>query len=234
MMKKWIVLLSAVCLLLAGCGQSKQNEPAQAEISEKPAVETEAEQDVPGNEEQSEPAVVVNPLPDTTMENLTDAILAISLQEGDAYVDDTGKMQMDLKIYTYDKYDMVDIAALKVGDTIETHSGEVNVASLEKKDDGTILINGGIEKEGLNLVTDDNGIFYEITADDEKKWYEVGEATIRVSTEFIGYDNSDPAQGEVLMYPGGFVTNEVSNYDFSPLNTTIRVENGQIIELNRW
>ena len=57
------------------------------------------------------------------MENLTDAILSISLDEGDAYVDDQGRMQMDLKIYTYDKYDMVDIANLKVGDTVVTECG---------------------------------------------------------------------------------------------------------------
>ena len=64
---------------------------------------------------QTEDSQIINPLPDTTMENLTDAILSVSLNEGDAYVDDNGRMQMDLKIYTYDMYDMVDIADLKVG-----------------------------------------------------------------------------------------------------------------------
>ena len=233
MMKKWIVLFSAVCLLLAGCGQSKQNEPAQAEIPENPAVETEAEQDVPGNEEQSEPAVVVNPLPDTTMENLTDAILAVSLQEGDAYVDDTGKMQMEVKIFTYDKYDMVDIAGLKVGDIIVTHAGEVKVTSMERNEGGILYINGGLEEGGFDLVTDECGIYYETGFDDAKNWYEVGEATIRVSVDFKGIDQVDPDWGDVILYPGSFLVGEVKDYNFTPYNTTIRVEEGQIVEMTR-
>ena len=219
--KRMISILLAL-MLLAGCSSRTETTSPTAPES------------APAESTPAEPAVVISLLPDNTMDNLNDAILSVSFEEGSVYVDDSGILQMDAKIYSYDQYDMVDISMLKVGDTLATHSGDVEVTALEKKDDGTILINGGIEKDGLNLVTDDSGIFYEITADDEKNWYEVGEATIRVSTEFIGYDNSDPAQGEVLMYPGGFVTNEVSNYDFSPLNTTIHVENGQVVELNRW
>ena len=49
-------------------------------------------------------------------------------------------MQMNLKIYTYDKYDMVDISILKVGDTIVRHSGEVKVISKEKNETGTLSI----------------------------------------------------------------------------------------------
>jgi hypothetical protein len=56
---------------------------------------------------------------------------------------------MELKIYTYDKYDMVDIARLKVGDTVVRHSGEVKIISKEKNETGTISINGGFD-----LVTD--------------------------------------------------------------------------------
>ena len=97
MLKKMMLMMVALCLLLAGCGQSKQD-AADAEVPEQPAVETEAEQESSGNTEEAA-AVTVQPLPDTTMENLTDAILSVSLEEGDAYVDDTGKMQMDLKIY---------------------------------------------------------------------------------------------------------------------------------------
>ena len=89
---------------------------------------------------EKEPAVTVTPLPDTVMENLTDAVLSVSLKEGDAYVDDTGIMRMDLKIYTYNKYDIVDISALKVGDILVTHSGEVEVASLECSETGKISI----------------------------------------------------------------------------------------------
>jgi hypothetical protein len=138
-----------------------------------------------------------------------------------------------VKIYTYDKYDMVDIANLKEGDTIVTHAGEVVVTSLERTQGGLILINGGLEEGGFDLFTDDSGIFYESGFNDVKNWYEVGTATIRVSADFEGRDNSNPDQGEVVLYPGSFLVGEVTDYNFTPYNTTIRVEGGQIVEMNR-
>ena len=203
-MKKISVIFTALFLLLAGCA-SAQTDPAQK----------------------------ISPLPDATMENLTDAILSVSLAEGDAYVDETGKMQMDMKIYSYDCYDMVDISNLKVGDTLVRHSDEVQVTSIEQNDAGTVYINGGLDNGGFDLVTDDCGVFYEMGYNDHKNWYQVGEATIRVSADFKGSDCADPELGEVVIYPGDFLVDAVTNYDFTPYNTTIRIEGGQIVEMNR-
>ena len=180
-----------------------------------------------------EPPVIVYPLPDATMENLTDAILSVSLEEGDVYLDDTGKLQMNVTIYTYDAYDLVEIALLQVGDRIVTHAGEVDIISIRHLPGGTIAINGGWEEDGLTLMTDDSGFYYAIGANDTKSWYEIGKATIRVSVDFRGYDQSDLEMGEVVFYPGSFLVNEVTNYDFTPYNTTIRIEEGQVVELHR-
>ena len=232
-MKKWVLIMAAVCLMLAGCSKVEENVAADTTQTEKPNVETEVEQNASSNAEQEEPAAVVHPLPDTTMENLNDAILSISLEEGGAYVDDTGKMQMDVKIYTYDRYDMVDISELKVGDILVAHAGEIEITAMERSESGIIRINGGLEEGGLDLVTDDSGIFFETGFNDAKNWYEVGEATIRVSADFLGHDNSNPEQGEALIYPGDFLVGAVTDYNFTPYNTTIRVEGGQIVEMNR-
>lgn len=230
--KKIIVLWMVFCLLLTGCAASQkgngENEIPSDIAASKAIVSSDTD-----STEQPEETHTITPLPDTTMENLSDAILSISLDEGDAYVDDSGRMQMDLKIYTYDKYDMVDIANLKVGDTVVRHFGEVKVVSKEQNEAGTIFINGGLENGGLDLVTDDCGIFYETGFNDVKNWYEIGEATIRVSVDFKGIDNADLEQGEVIIYPGDFLIGAVTNYDFTPYNTTIRVEDGQIVEMNR-
>ena len=230
--KKIIVLFMASCLLLAGCANPQTNGGGNEVLSDPKSSEVVENSDT-ANTEQTEDAHTITPLPDTTMENLTDAILSVSLEDGDAYVDDSGIMRMDLMIYTYDKYDMVDIANLKVGDTIVRHSGEVIVVSKEQNEAGTIYINGGLENDGFDLVTDDCGIFYEIGFSDTKNWYEVGEATIRVSADFKGIDSADPELGEVVIYPGDFLIGAVKNYNFTPYNTTIRVEDGQIVEMNR-
>ena len=202
-MKKLTALFMVGCLLLAGCGNE------QKEVK------------------------MINPIPDTTMENLTDSILSVSLEEGDAYVDDNGIMQMDLKIYTHDKYDMVDISQMKEGDMIITHSAEFEITSIEQLESGLIFINGGLENGGIDLFTDDSGVYFETGFDDSRNWYEVGEATIRVSADFEGIDNADPEQGEIVLYPGSFLVGEVVNYNFTPYNTTVRVEGGQIVEMNR-
>ena len=230
--KKIIVLWMVFCLLLTGCAASQKGNGENEIPSDIAASKAMVSSDTDSTE-QLEETHTITPLPDTTMENLSDAILSISLDEGDAYVDDSGRMQMDLKIYTYDKYDMVDIANLKAGDTVVRHFGEVKVVSKEQNEAGTIFINGGLENGGLDLVTDDCGIFYETGFNDVKNWYEIGEATIRVSVDFKGYDNADLEQGKVIIYPGDFLIGAVTNYDFIPYNTTIRVEDGQIVEMNR-
>ena len=226
-MKKLIVFFLVLCLLFTGCSNATPA-PTNATVP----VVTEATEDTDATEPMEAPRTIM-PLPDTTMENLTDAILSVSLAKGGAFVDDTGKMQMDLKIYTYDKYDMVDIATLKVGDIIFGHASDVTVTSIERNDAGTIFINGGLDAGGFDLVTDEDGVYYEMGYSDHKNWYEVGEAIIRVSTDFEGIDSADLELGDVTLYPGSFLVGEVTNYDFTPYNTTIRVENGQIIEMNR-
>ena len=219
LMKKFMLVTLVICFLFAGCGNGK----AATEVTE--TISTTA------TTEQTASASRIYPLPDTM--NLSDGILSISLEEGDAYVDDTGKMQMDVTVYTYDKYDMVDISMLNVGDILATHGGDVEITALERKDNGTVLINGGLDENGFDLITDETGVFYECGYSDTKSWYKIGEATIRVSADFMYYDTSDLEKGEILYYPGSFLIGEVTDYNFTPYNTTIRVENGQIIEMHR-
>lgn len=220
-MKKTLALLLVLCLLLAGC----VNSHSEAAPTDAPVMETETEQPAVGK--------TILPLPDTTMDNLTDAILPVSLEKGDAYVDDAGILQMDVTIYAYDKYDMVDIAMLEVGDIIAGYAGEVEVTSLERNEAGTVFINGGLGEGGFDLVTDDEGVFYELGFSDAKNWYAVGTATLRVSADMNGIDNADPDAGEVTFYPGDLLNDAIENFHFTPHNTTVRVEGGQVVEMNR-
>lgn len=254
-MKKRMLIIAMCSALLTGCGYSGGNTESDTKVPEKTEIATEfatelaaeietelktelgtevsAEIETENKTEPESMKLSIYPLPDPTMDNLTDAILPVSIEEGGVYADDAGNMQMNVKIYSYDMYDMVDISMMKEGDTFVTNAGEIEVSSLERGENGMIYVNGGLENGGFDLATEDNGIFFETGYNDAKNWYEVGEATISVSAEFKGYDSADPDQEEIVFDTDSFLNGEVINYNFTPYNTTIRVEGGQIVEMNR-
>ena len=217
-MRKIILLLLTMSMILSGCRSSQGNHTENSVSEADTAV--------------SVSAVTVCPLPDYTTDTLDNATIAISLEEGDAYVDDTGIMQMNVTVYSYDLFDMVDIAGLKSGDILATHFGEVKVSTIERNESGTVLINGGLENDGIELFGKD-GVYYETGFNDVKNWYAVGEVTLRVSADLEFRDYIDLEKGEQIYYAGSFLVGEVTDYNFTPHNTTVRIENGQIVSMER-
>ena len=228
-MKKLLVLLM-VCCMCTACGtkeETKVDVPEQAEESvEEVAEETEEVEVV---ETEVVQANVISPLPSTIdMTALDNCTLAVSFEEGDAYVDDTGKMQLKVTVYDYELFDMVDIANLKEGDTIIIQGNEVVVETMETLESGLLFINGGMEEGGYDLWHDESGVYFEHGFNDAKAYQAIGEVTIRVSADFEGTNGS----GEVIYYPGSFLTDyEDVVYDFTPNNTTIVVEGGQVVHM---
>ena len=176
---------------------------------------------------------VISPLPESLdINNLNDCTVAISLEKGDAYVDDNGKMVMKLKAFTYELYDMVDIATLVVNDTIIRRNEEVKITELLRLDTGLVRINGGEEKGGFDLASDDSTVYYEIGMSDVKNYYELGEFTLPVSDEFEYVDESDLDSEIKIYYPGDFLTDDAGIiYNFTPNNTKIVIENGVITKM---
>ena len=180
-------------------------------------------------------AKTVSPLPVTIdMNSLDNCTIAVSFEQDDIFVDDTGVMQLKAKVYTYDLYDMIDISMLAEGDTIILRGEEVLITSLVRTDTGAVQINGGLDAGGYELITADNTVFFETGYSDVKSYYELGEATLRVSADFIFIDKSDLDNGEVTYYPGDFLTDEAGIfYHFVPNNTTITIQDGQVIKMER-
>ena len=237
-MKKLLVLLM-ICCMCTACGTKEEAAEVPEQVVE--AVEDEKEEvteDVAEEvieETETAEAAKISPLPTTIdMNALDNCTLAVSFEEGDAYVDDTGAMQLDVTVYTYDLYDMVDIANLKAGDIIVIQGNEVAVETVETLESGLVFINGGMENGGYDLWHNDSGVYFEHGYNDAKSYYALGEATIRVSTEFEFVDSSDLDKGEVIYYPGDFLTDNAGIlYHFVPNNTSIVVEGGQIIQMTR-
>ena len=106
MKKPHMAALGLLPLLLTGCAVSQEPDIQTAPTADSQAADAEVTVE-PVEQEQAEAGNTVIPLPDTTMNNLSDAILAVSFEKGNAYVDDEGILQLDVTVYTYDKYDLV-------------------------------------------------------------------------------------------------------------------------------
>ena len=210
-MKKLIMFL-IICCMFTACGAKADTAPST------PAPE----------------GAKIFPLPTTIdMNALDNCTMAVSFEKGDAYVDDNGAMQLDVTVYAYDLYDMVDIANLKVGDTIFIRNNEVAVESLETLQSGLIFINGGMENGGYDLWNDESGVYFEHGFNDAKAYYPLGQATLKVSPDFEFADSSDTDKGEVIYYPGYLLAEDVISFSFTPDNTTIVVEDGMVMAMTR-
>lgn len=238
MMKKnfWIACALMLCIAaLAGCSGAQTSSGAQQTREPAAAAEMEVTAEPEVTTEPAAETALVSPLPVTMdVEQLDNCTAAVSLREGDVYVDDTGVLRMKVTVYTYDLYDMVDIARLKAGDRIVIGQQEVQVTSVERNDFGTVLINGGLDVGGYELYSDDNTVYYECGYSDVKSYYELGEAVLRVSPDFQYTDSSDLDKDAVTYYPGDFLTESAGiQYGFTPHNTSIVIEDGAVIAMRR-
>lgn len=222
-MKLKILTIVMLCAILAGCTSSgsKPEQPA-----EPTAVETKAEETVA--------AAVIRPLPDTTMEALENSVLNISFTQNDLYQDESGKTILRMQIYTYEKFDMVDISRLKAGDIFLLSGEEIPVESVERNAHGTVLVNGGLDEGGFDLATDDSGIYYVHGYSDMKSWIPVGIAEFVISETFVFHDSAN-LELDTVVYDAKDLVNGVpeSIFGYQPQNTTVRIENGQVVEMNR-
>ena len=213
-MKRTLSIILAVVLslgILAGCGAKTETENKEPNVN------------------------VISPLPETLDINALDnCTVSVSLKKGGAYVDDSGKMIMDVIVYSYELYDMVDIASLRENDVIIRKNEEVIVTELERLDSGLVRINGGEENGGFDLFSNDSTVYYESGMNDIKAYYELGNITLPVSDEFKYIDESDLDAEAKIYYPGDFLTDDADiEYNFSPNNTSIVIENGAIIKMNK-
>lgn len=178
---------------------------------------------------------IVQPLPETLgIDKLDNCTVAVSLEKGNAYVDDSGKIVIKVKVYNYEVYDMLDIASLKENDIIVRRNEEIKISKLKRLDSGLVSINGGEENGGFDLISNDNTVYYETGMNDIKAYYELGEATLPVSDEFEYTDESDIDNEPKNYYPGDFLTDDSGiEYNFSPNNTSIVIESGTITKMNK-
>lgn len=185
-------------------------------------------------EKEQPKANAVYPLPETLdIKNLENCTVAVSLEKGGMYVDDSGNRVMNLTVYSYEMYDMADIASLEENSVIVRQNEEIKVTELERLDTGLVRINGGEENGGFDLISNDNTVYYEIGMDDIKSYYELGKVTLPVADEFEYIDNSDLDAAAKQYYAEDLLEENKIEYDFYPNNTSVVIENGAVTKMTR-
>lgn len=218
-MKKKMIVLCALMAFALVTGCTKQEETKE---------EVQNQEDIVVEEE-----TVVMPLPATIdVNNMSDCIAAISLSDKAAFFIEEGKVQMKVKVWTYDLYDMVDISMLEEGSLIQIREETVEVSSLEVVDNG-VLINGGLDNGGYELRTNEDNVYYEIGYSDKLAYYELGEAVLTVAEDFTFIDSSDLDKGEMTYTIEDLQNNEDIYFNFNPDNTKIVIEKDKIVVMER-
>ena len=229
-MKKTLAILLALSVLaLSACAAKQANSDTQKDSN---TAETEKK---PGSEQTEQPAQEtkrIEPLAESLDLNaLTDATVAASFGAEDISEKD-GKTEITLTVYDYDLYDMVDIAQLAVGDTIVVDGKDMVVASREDKD-GFVTINGGLEQGGVDLTSDDSGVYYAVGMDDAKSYHELGRITVPVAEGFVLTDNSDPEHPDETYAASDLAKLAGEGVGFTAGNTQATIEHGELTVLAR-
>ena len=224
------ILLTSI-VIASGCSGEKEPSSGETQVEDTNTDEneddSEEEEVIPGK------VLVISPLPTTIdVNHLEDCTVAVSLEEGGAFIDDAGTMQMKVNVYTYDLYDMVDIAQMKPGDTFSRYQESVQIVSLEQHDNGNISINGGLDVGGYELRTDDGTTYYETAYSDFKNYYEIGEVTLPVSADFV-YTDAIDLDNEAVTYNFSDLMEGGLDYFFTPHNTKLVIEGGNVVAMER-
>ena len=142
---------------------------------------------------------------------------------------------LSLTVYSEDVFDIVDISTLEPGDALVVNGIPFAIETLERDDD--ILINGGLDNGGLTLRAFDEDNCWKVALEDDYSTYtERGDATLSLADDVTFTDGwnieKEPETFTGAEAVAGAITGTDMDY-FSPLNTTVRVEGGKIVEIVR-
>ena len=172
---------------------------------------------------------------DVDVNNLADGIYPVSFDRGDVFSGASGIYMNAVHIYTQDWYDIVDVNTLAVGDTIVVEGEEVPVLSLDNTEYG-IEVNADQDARAFVLASqeDSNGFFIR-GLDDMTTYTDHGETALMIAPEATFTDAWDIEKEPVTVNADGIVeAMQTSENDaFTQFNTTARVENGKVVEINR-
>ena len=181
-----------------------------------------------------EPKTVGPIVREINVNSLEDGIYPVAFNRGDVMKGASGIYMNAVHIFTEDMYDIAQLEALNIGDSIVVNGETVQVSSIEYGD--RILINGGMLQGGVDLDPIEEGNSWRFCGDDDISAYtEVGVTTLEVDPSATYIDtsniNADPVKADYEGIVDAMMASEDETFD--QYNTTVRIENGKVVEINR-
>lgn len=165
--------------------------------------------------------------------NLTDCELPCTINFDTLKNTDDG-MTVDFEIYTMDLYDAVAMNNMNIGDTIEVDGENIVVNSIDEKN-GVIYVNGGEEEGGAEFISNGGGTYRYFGMDDYATYTNEGTVNLEIGKDASLTDNSNMDEPDGVTVKGSDLYDyfEKSDKYFFWGNTTVRIEDGKVVEIVR-
>lgn len=168
---------------------------------------------------------------------LPDGQYPVAFDRGDMLSGATGIYMNSVHVFSMDIYDIVDVNTLTAGDTLVVSGEEIPVTSVERRD-SNVLVNGGLDGENgvvLGPIDEDTNGYRVWLESDMATFTELGVTTLVLADNAVFNDSWNIDAEPVKVDHDGIVSAiaESENDYFSQYNTTIRVEDGKVVEIDR-
>ena len=178
---------------------------------------------------------VVRPVPlRIDVNNFDDGIYPVAFNRNEVEKGEEG-CSITFEIFNMDLYDAVELHSMEVGGYIEIGGEIVKIESLSK--DGNVIINGGLDNGGAELIPVGGGVYRYQGWDDIATYTSFGKVKLFVpdTIDFIDRGNVEKSMKGVTV-PGKktFDYLRTTKYDsFNQYSTRIRIDNGAVVEFFR-
>ena len=168
---------------------------------------------------------------------LPDGEYPVAFNRGDILSGATGIYMNAVHIFSMDIYDIVDVNTLTAGDTLVVSGEEIPVTSVERSD-SNVLVNGGLDGEDgvvLGPIDEDTNGYRVWLESDMATFTELG-ATTLVLADNAEFNDSWNIDAEPVKVSHDGIVSAIAESDndyFNQYNTSIRVEDGKVVEIKR-
>lgn len=143
---------------------------------------------------------------------------------------------LHFKVFNKDLYDAVDIQQLSKGDTLVFQGQSIIVNQVNKDDSGYIVVNGGMEQGGADLMPYEGGTYRGTQLDDHAVYTLLGMATLPLAADLVmidcGIEPNDPVD-TIRTNVKAYIQKLEIHDNFNELNTELLIQNGKITQINR-